>query len=135
MKKIGNSSTKMKKNYFIFLFIVNFSFSQAIKQDKSIRATMVYGYFLGMEHSLEKIFELKPNFRSRINNINLLYKTNFIQSKKNAFQYIRKIENLEEKIKPSIDSVKNVIEENIIFITEKEIENYKNYIFLNNIFD
>ena len=63
----------MRKKYFLLLFIINFSFGQAIKQDKSIRASMVYGYFTGIETTLANISELNPNFRSEVNHLNLLF--------------------------------------------------------------
>lgn len=47
----------MKSKYIILFLIVNFSFGQAIKQDKPIRASMVYGYFTGIETTLATISE------------------------------------------------------------------------------
>lgn len=124
MKKIGNSSTKMKKYYFIFLFIINFSFSQAIKQDKSIRASMVYGYFTGIETTLANIYELNPKFRNEVNHLNLLLTTNFGQSKKNALKYLNGIDNWEDAMKSKMDSLKQLIHTNILFSTNEETAKY-----------
>lgn len=124
MKKIGNSSTKMKKKYFIFLFIVNISFSQAIKQDKTIRASMVYGYFTGIETTLANISELNPNFRNEVNQLNLLLTTNFGQSKKNAIRYLNGIDNWENTMKSKMDSLKQLIYTNVLFSTNEETEIY-----------
>lgn len=124
MKKIGNSSTKMQKYYFIFLFIVNFSFSQAVKQDKSIRASMVYGYFTGIETTLANISELNPNFRNEVNQLNLLLTTNFGQSKKNAIKYLNGIDNWENTMKSKMDSLKQLIHTNVLFSTNEETAIY-----------
>ena len=51
----------MKKLYILVIFFVNFSYGQAVKQDKTIRASMVYGYFTGIETALANISELNPN--------------------------------------------------------------------------
>ena len=56
----------MKSKYIILFLIVNFSFGQAIKQDKPIRASMVYGYFTGIETALATISETNPNFRKEL---------------------------------------------------------------------
>ena len=124
MKKIGNSSTKMRKYYFIFLLIINFSFGQAIKQDKSIRASMVYGYFTGIETTLANISELNPKFRNEVNYLNLLLTTNFGQSKKNAIKYLNRIDNWQEAMKPRMDSLKQLIETNVLFSTNEETAKY-----------
>lgn len=114
----------MKKKYILFLFIVNFSFSQAIKQDKSIRALMVYGYFTGIETALANISELNPNFRSELNHLNLLLTTNFGQSKKNAIKHLNGIDNWEDTMKSEMDSIKQLIHTNILFSTNEEIAIY-----------
>lgn len=114
----------MKKKYFLLLFIINFSFGQAIKQDKSIRASMVYGYFTGAETTLANISELNPNFRSEVNHLNLLLTTNFGQSKKNAIKYLNGIDNWEDTMKPKMDSLKQLIHTNILFSTNEETVKY-----------
>jgi len=124
LKKIGNSSTKMQKYYFIFLFIVNFSFSQAVKQDKSIRASMVYGYFAGIEYTLEAISELNPNFQRELNQLNLLLKTNFGQSKKNAIKYLYDSNNWDKNIDSKMDSLRKVIHVNVLTNSNEEIAKY-----------
>ena len=78
----------MKNLYILIIFLINFSYGQAVKQDKTIRASMVYGYFTGIETALANISELNPNFRSEVNQLNLLLTTNFGQSKKNAVKYL-----------------------------------------------
>ena len=110
----------MRKKYFLLLFIINFSFGQAIKQDKSIRASMVYGYFTGIETTLANISELNPNFRSEVNHLNLLLTTNFGQSKKNAIKYLNGIDNWEDTMKSKMDSLKQLIHTNILFSTNEE---------------
>jgi hypothetical protein len=114
----------MKKHYFIFLFIINFSFSQAIKQDKSIRASMVYGYFTGIETTLANISELNPKFRNEVNHLNLLLTTNFGQSKKNAIKYLNGIDNWQDTMKPKMDSLKQLIETNVLFSSNEETAKY-----------
>jgi hypothetical protein len=114
----------MKKKYFLLLLIINFSFGQAIKQDKSIRASMVYGYFTGIETTLANISELNPNFRSEVNHLNLLLTTNFGQGKKNAIKYLNGIDNWEYTMKPKMDSLKQLIHTNILFSTNEETVKY-----------
>ena len=114
----------MRKKYFLLLFIINFSFGQAIKQDKSIRASMVYGYFTGIETTLANISELNPNFRSEVNHLNLLLTTNFGQSKKNAIKYLNGIDNWEDTMKSRMDSLKQLIHTNILFSTNEETAIY-----------
>lgn len=108
----------------ILLFIVNFSCAQTIKQDKSVRATMVYGYFTGVETSLENISELNPDLRTEVNQLNLLLTTNFGQSKKNAIKYLDGLGNWKKIIEPRLDSLKSVIQTNILFYTKEETLNY-----------
>ncbi|MCZ8089022.1 retropepsin-like aspartic protease [Flavobacterium sp.] len=114
----------MRKKYFLLLLIINFSFGQAIKQDKSIRASMVYGYFTGIETTLAKISELNPNFRSEVNHLNLLLTTNFGQSKKNAIKYLNGIDNWKDEMKQRMDSLKQLIETNVLFSTNEETTKY-----------
>ena len=114
----------MRKIYFLLLLIINFSFGQAIKQDKSIRASMVYGYFTGIETTLANISELNPNFRSEVNHLNLLLTTNFGQSKKNAIKYLNGIDNWEDTMKSRMDSLKQLIHTNILFSTNEETAIY-----------
>ena len=114
----------MAKKYFLILFIINFSFGQAIKQDKLICASMVYGYFTGIETTLTNISELNPNFRNEVNHLNLLLTTNFGQSKKNAIKYLNGIDNWEDTMKPKMDSLKQLINTNILFSTNEETAKY-----------
>jgi len=114
----------MKKKYFLLLLIVNLSFGQAMKQDKSIRASMVYGYFTGIETTLANISELNPNFRNEVNHLNLLLTTNFGQSKKNAVKYLNGIDNWGDKMKSKMDSLKQLIHTNILFSTNEETAIY-----------
>lgn len=114
----------MRKKYLLLLLIINFSFGQAIKQDKSIRASMVYGYFTGIETTLANISELNPNFRSEVNHLNLLLTTNFGQSKKNAIKYLNGIDNWEDTMKSRMDSLKQLIHTNILFSTNEETAIY-----------
>lgn len=114
----------MRTKYILLFFIVNFSFGQALKQDKSIRASMVYGYFTGIETTLANISELNPNFRSEVNNLNLLLTTNFGQSKKNAIKYLNGIDNWENTMESKMDSLKQLIHTNILFSTNEETAIY-----------
>lgn len=114
----------MRTKYILLLFIVNFSFGQAIKQDKSIRASMVYGYFTGIETTLANISELNPNFRSEVNHLNLLLTTNFGQSKKNAIKYLNGIDNWEDNMESKMDSLKQLIHTNVLFSTNEETAIY-----------
>jgi predicted aspartyl protease len=114
----------MKKLYILIIFFVNFSYSQAVRQDKTIRASMVYGYFTGIETALTNISELNPNFRSEVNQLNLLLTTNFGQSKRNAIKYLNGIVNWEETMKSKMDSIKQIIHTNILFSTNEETEIY-----------
>ena len=100
----------MKKKYFLLLLIINFSFGQVIKQDKSIRASMVYGYFTGIETALANISELNPHFRTEVNQLNLLLTTNFGQSKKNAIEYLNGIDNWKDTMESKMDSLKQLIQ-------------------------
>lgn len=116
----------MKTTYVLLLMIiVNFSYGQATKQDKTIRATMVYGYITGIETSLNYIYEYHPDLRTEVNNINFLLSTNFGQSKKNAIKYLDKMGNWKDSLEPKLDSIKNIIETNIIF---SKSEDYKPYL-------
>ena len=116
----------MKTTYVLLLtIIINFSYGQATKQDKTIRATMVYGYFTGIETSLAYIYEYHPDLRTEVKNLNLLLSTNFGQSKKNAIKYLDEIGNWKDSLEPKMDSIKNIIETNIIFSTS---EDYKPYL-------
>ena len=85
---------------------------------------MVYGYFTGIETALANISELNPNVRSEVNQLNLLLTTNFGQSKKNALKYLNGIDNWEVTIKPKMDSLKQVIETNVLFSTNEETAKY-----------
>lgn len=114
----------MKKIFIPLLFIINFSFGQAIKQDKSIRASMVYGYFTGIETALANISEMNPNFRNEVNQLNLLLTTNFGQSKKNAIKYLNGIDNWTETMESKMDSLKQLIHTNILFSTNEETAIY-----------
>jgi len=114
----------MKKKYFLLLFIISFSHGQAIKQDKSVRASMVYGYFTGIEITLANISELNPKFRSEVNHLNLLLTTNFGQSKKNAIKYLNGIDNWEGLLEPKMDSLKQLIQTNILLSTNEETAIY-----------
>ena len=114
----------MKKLYILIIFFVNFSYGQAVRQDKTIRASMVYGYFTGIETALANISELNPNFRSEVNQLNLLLTTNFGQSKKNAIKYLNGIDNWEDIMKSKMDSIKQIIHTNILFSTNEETATY-----------
>ncbi len=114
----------MKKIYLALIFFINLSYSQAVRQDKTIRASMVYGYFTGIETALANISELNPNFRSEVNQINLLLTTNFGQSKKNAIKYLNGIDNWEDTMKSKMDSLKQLIHTNILFSTNEETAIY-----------
>ena len=73
----------MKKIIFILLIISSsISYSQAQKQEKDIAASMVYGFFIGMEISLETIYEYEPELRTEINELNFLKTSNFPNCKK-----------------------------------------------------
>jgi predicted aspartyl protease len=114
----------VKKIYLALIFFINLSYSQAVRQDKTIRASMVYGYFTGIETALANISELNPNFRSEVNQINLLLTTNFGQSKKNAIKYLNGIDNWEDTMKSKMDSLKQLIHTNILFSTNEETAIY-----------
>ena len=114
----------MKLKYFLLLFVFNFSFGQAAKQDKIARASMVFGYFTGIESSLENISEINPSFQRDVYRLKLLLTTNFGQSKKNAIKFLNGKGDWKEKINPVMDSIKQVIHTNVSFSTNEEIENY-----------
>lgn len=109
----------------ILLFLVlNVSYGQAIKQDKAIRASSVYGFFSGIESGLEYTSKFNPNLQSDINQLNYLLTTNFGQSKKNAVKFLNKINDWEKRIKPKIDSIQETIFSNIVLSSEDEIKSY-----------
>jgi hypothetical protein len=114
----------MRKKYILLLLIINVSFGQAIKQDKSIRASMVYGYFTGIETTLKSITEFKPNFNKEVNQLNLLLVSNFGQSKKNAIEHLNSRGNWRTILDPKIDSLKNLIQTNTLFSTDEETKTY-----------
>lgn len=114
----------MKTKYIILFLIVNFSFGQAIKQDKPIRASMVYGYFTGIETTLATISEKNPNFRKEVNYLNLLLTTNFGQSKKNAIKYLKGLGEWENSIETEMDSLKQIISTNVSLSTNEETSVY-----------
>ncbi|MFZ4671928.1 MAG: retropepsin-like aspartic protease [Flavobacterium sp.] len=114
----------MRKLFISIIFLINFSYGQAVRQDKTIRASMVNGYFTGIETALTNISELNPNFRSEVNQLNLLLTTNFGQSKKNAIKYLNGIDNWEDAMKSKMDSIKQVIHTNILFSTNEETAIY-----------
>ena len=114
----------MKTKYIILFLIVNFSFGQAIKQDKPIRASMVYGYFTGIETALATISETNPNFRKEVIYLNLLLTTNFGQSKKNAIKYLNELGDWQATIGSEIDSVKQIIQSNVLLSTDEETSVY-----------
>ena len=68
--------------YIVLFFQCSYSYCQAQKQEKDIAASMVYGFFFGMETSLESIYEFEPEFGNQINELKLLRTTNFPNSKK-----------------------------------------------------
>ena len=93
-----------KKTIVFFLIILSFySFSQATKQDKTIRASIVYGYFTGIETTLKSISDYKPNFNKEVNQSNLLLFSNFGQSKKNAIKHLDSRGNWRTILDPKID--------------------------------
>ena len=114
----------MKTKCIILFLIVNFSFGQAIKQDKPIRASMVYGYFTGIETALATISETNPNFRKEVIYLNLLLTTNFGQSKKNAIKYLNELGDWQATIESEIDSVKQIIQTNVLLSTDEETSVY-----------
>lgn len=122
--KVRNLYTKMKLIQILFLLFGNVSIGQAIKQDKAIRASSVYGFFSGIESGLEYTSKFNPNLQSDISQLNYLLTTNFGQSKKNALKFLNKIDNWEKLIKPKIDSVQENIFSNIILSSEDDIKLY-----------
>lgn len=115
----------MKTKYtLLLLLLLNFSFGQAIKQEKPIRASMVYGYFTGIETALETISETNPNFRKEVIYLNLLLTTNFGQSKKNAVKYLNGLSDWESTIGSKIDSVKQLVKTNVLLSTNEETSLY-----------
>jgi len=122
--KVENLYKKMKLIQILLLLVVNVSNGQAIKQDKAIRASSVYGYFSGIETGLEYASKFNPNLQSDINQLNYLLTTNFGQSKKNAVKFLNKIDDWEKLIKPKIDSIQETIFSNIVLSSEDEIRSY-----------
>ncbi len=114
----------MKTKCIILFLIVNFSFGQAIKQDKPIRASMVYGYFTGIETTLATISEKNPIFRKEVNYLNLLLTTNFGQSKKNALKYLKGLGEWEDSIESEMESLKQIISTNVSLSTDEETSVY-----------
>ncbi|MDP2160601.1 MAG: retropepsin-like aspartic protease [Flavobacterium sp.] len=113
-----------KTQFILLIFTINFSFGQAVKQDKVIRASMVYGYFIGIETALETISNLNPDLHNEVSQINLLLKTNFGLSKENAIKYLDGIGNRDYIFEAKLDSIKNLIQTNIQFSTTDETLNY-----------
>ena len=122
--KIGNLYTKMKLNQIVLLLVFNVAFGQAIKQDKTIRASAVYGFFTGIESHLEFTSKFHPNLQGDINQLNYLLTTNFGQSKKNAIKFLNDIDNWEQLIKPKLDSLKDNIFTNVLLSSEDEVKSY-----------
>jgi hypothetical protein len=115
----------MKKLYlFLIIIAFNYSYSQATKQDKRVCASTVYGYFTGIEAILESVYENKPNFRTEVNQLNLLLTTNFGESKVNAIKYLDKMGLLKDVQNPKMDSLKKVIQTNIIYNSNEETKTY-----------
>lgn len=121
---IGNLYTKMKVNQIVLLLVFNVSFGQAIKQDKTIRASAVYGFFSGIESTLEYTSKFNPSLQGDINQLNYLLTTNFGQSKKNAVKYLNDIDNWQQLIKPKLDSLKDNIYSNVLLSSDDEIKSY-----------
>lgn len=110
----------MKRTIYIIFFLSTLvSNGQAIKQDKATRASMVYGYFEGIETSLESLYEYNPDLRQEVNRLNLLKTTNFGQSKKNAIAYLNSLGDWQSLLNPEIDSLKTQLKWNAL-ISEKE---------------
>lgn len=120
----GNLFSNIKLFQFLFLLVFNVSFGQAIKQDKTIRASAVYGYFTGIESHLEFTSKFHPNLQGDINQLNYLLTTNFGQSKKNAIKFLNDIDNWEQLIKPKLDSLKDNIFTNVLLSSEDEVKSY-----------
>ncbi len=112
---------KVKKIIYI-LVIFNYyaSFSQASKQEKDIAASMVYGFFVGMENTLESVYEYEPGLRSEIVKLNLLKTTNFPNSKNNAISYLKNEVNSIKKLERKFDSIKIEWKRNILVSSKEE---------------
>lgn len=124
--KINNNVfLKMKStiNIIIFLFSLLLH-SQAIKQEKRMRAIAIYGYFTRVETTLETISAMHPEMQSEINNINLLKTINFGQSKKNAMTYLDSLGEWQKVINKTIDSVKIAVRANTLISSKEQILKY-----------
>jgi hypothetical protein len=111
----------MKKIICVLSIISSFfSYSQAIKQEKDIAASMVYGFFIGMENTLESIYEYEPELRSDVIKLNLLKTTKFPNSKKNAISYLKNKTNSINYFENKMDSIKIECKFNVLVSSKEE---------------
>ena len=123
----------MKKILYIsfILFGLN-SYCQAQKQEKDIAASSVWGFFTGMEISLETIYEYEPELRTEINELNFLKTSNFPNSKKNAYSYLQNETDYLRSYEQKLDSLKTDWKINSILTSKDEriefLKKSKNYL-------
>ena len=123
----------MKKILYIsfILFGLN-SYCQAQKQEKDIAASSVWGFFTGMEISLETIYEYEPELRTEINELNFLKTSNFPNSKKNAYSYLQNETDYLRSYEKKLDSLKTDWKINSILTSKDEriefLKKSKNYL-------
>jgi len=123
----------LKKILYIsfILFGLN-SYCQAQKQEKDIAASSVWGFFTGMEISLETIYEYEPELRTEINELNFLKTSNFPNSKKNAYSYLQNETDYLRSYEQKLDSLKTDWKINSILTSKDEriefLKKSKNYL-------
>ena len=137
IKKNGSLFTKLFTivNKIICILLISSSFisySQAQKQEKGIAASSVWGFFTGMEISLETIYEYEPELRTEINELNFLKTSNFPNSKKNAYSYLQNETDYLRSYEKKLDSLKTDWKINSILTSKDEriefLKKSKNYL-------
>lgn len=121
----------------LFILSSTLSFSQSLTdvnqfhpypiKDKAIRATEVYGYFSGIEISLDAIIENHPNFVQKAKRIYLLYSANFGNSKQKALNYLQSRQDwreFEKELNNNFAYLKDLMFTNVIIASKEEIESY-----------
>jgi tetratricopeptide (TPR) repeat protein len=101
--------------------------TNTIIREKHIRAGEVFGFFSGIEITLDVISNQYPDLNYDINRIRLLQSTNFGLCKKNAINYLKEFNDwpdLEKKMEKTVKELTNTIETNIIFSLKEESQKY-----------
>lgn len=112
-----------KKHNFIFfiLFFSTFCSSQAIRKQSNECASLVQGYFIGIQYSLEYILEFHPDLNNRVSRINLLIELNYGKAKKKSKEYL---DELDYDLDAELNSLKLQIRNNLLLNTKFQVEEY-----------